>query len=520
VGFVQEHRAERAVLALRAMTAPRARVLRDGTPVMVAAANIVPGDVVLLEAGDVVAADGRLLEAHTLSISEAALTGESVPSEKSALPSAADAPLAERHDRVFLGTAVATGSGVVQVTDTGMHTELGRIAHLLSTIQDESTPLQGHLALVSRRLLVLCLIIVAIVAALGLLREAPLIQIFLSAVSLAVPAEPEGMPASVTIALAVGVQRMATRHAIVRRLLAVETLGSTTVICTDKTGTLTTGVMSVRELWGADHRRLLDAAAAGSDASLATDDRSGIGDPTELAILVAAAERGIHRRDIEAMRARVDVNPFDAERKRMSIRRADGVLYVKGAVESVLQRSRDAPAGVIDASSEMASRGLRVLAVAVGSRATEDELDILGLIGIADPPRTEAIDAIARARRAGIRTVMITGDHPVTARAIAQELGLVRPGEPIEGLVHARATPQDKLQIVRRLKSEGAIVAMTGDGVNDAPALREAHVGIAMGHIGALSLADCVLSLTLGMLPLIFIELLKLLRPGHRPLEA
>jgi Ca2+-transporting ATPase len=277
---------------------------------------------------------------------------------------------------------------------------------------------------------------------------------------------------------------MVARHALVRRLLAVETLGSTTVICTDKTGTLTTGVMTVRELRGADHRRILDAAAACCDADLALDERSGVGDPTEVAILLAAAERGIRRRDIETKRARVEVNPFDSERKRMSIRRTDQVLYVKGAVEAVLQCASRAPPGFLDWSSEMASRGLRVLAVAVGTSSREAELEVLGLIGIADPPRTEAIDAIAKARAAGIRTVMITGDHPVTARAIAEELGLIQRGESIEGRVHARATPEQKLQIVRGWKSRDAIVAMTGDGVNDAPALREAHIGIAMGRTG------------------------------------
>ena len=484
VGFFQEHRAERAIHALRAMTAPRARVIRGGKAEVIPAARVVPGDILLIEAGDVVAADGVLLEAHSLSTSEAALTGESLPAQKSMEPTPKNAPLAERHDQVFAGTAVTTGSGVVEVTATGMNTELGRIAHLLTTVEDEATPLQRRLTAVSRTLLIACLGIVVIVAALGVFREVPVLEIFMSAVSLAVAAVPEGLPAVVTIALAVGVQRMAARHALVRRLLAVETLGSATVICTDKTGTLTTGVMTVRELWGPDHRRLIDAAAACSDAELATDARTGVGDPTEIAILVAAAERGIHRRDIEGARKRIDVNPFDSDRKRMSILRADDVLYVKGAAESLISVARTIPENLTAALDDMAKRGLRVLAVALGSEKTEKDLEVLGLIGLADPPRIEVIEAIALARAAGIQTVMITGDHPVTAIAIARELGLIADGESGDNRVHARATPEDKLRVVRHWKSQGHVVAMTGDGVNDAPALREAHIGIAMGRTG------------------------------------
>ena len=483
VGFFQEYRAERAVLALRSMTAPRARVLRDGHTTELPASQVVPGDVLMLEAGDIVAADAQLLEAHALSTIEAALTGESLPTEKSVRPTSQNMPLAERRDCVFLGTSVATGSGSAKVIATGMRTELGHIAHLLATATDEVTPMQRRLASLSRVLLLLCLGIVAAVASLGWLRGVPGIEILLSAVSLAVAAVPEGLPAIVTIALAIGVQRMAARRALIRRMVAVETLGCATVICTDKTGTLTTGVMTVREVWG-DEALTLDAAAACCDADLADDERSGVGDPTEVAILVAAAARSIRRSDIERERPRRAVNPFDADRKRMSIFRADGVLYVKGAVESVAQCSRVVPPAILDANTDMASRGLRVLAVARGSSEMEEELELLGLIGIADPPRVEVIDAIALAASAGIRTVMITGDHPVTAHAIARELGIVRVGESPDDLVHARATPEDKLQIVRRWKARGAIVAMTGDGVNDAPALREAHIGIAMGRTG------------------------------------
>lgn len=484
VGFFQEYRAERAVLALRSMTAPRARVIRDGRSAVIAAAEVVSGDVLVLEAGDIVAADARLIEANILTTNEAPLTGESAPVEKSIALVDPAAPLAERHDCVFMGTTVANGTCKAEVMATGMGTELGKIAHLLSTAVETATPLQKRLARVSQLLLYICLGVVAVVAVAGLARGLAILDVILAAVSLAVAAVPEGLPAVVTIALAIGVRRMASRHVLVRKLPAVETLGCATVICTDKTGTLTTGVMTVRELWGPDHGKLLDAAAAGCDAELSEGERSGIGDTTEVAILIAAAEQGIRRAEIERDRPRVSVNPFDSDRKRMSIRRADGVLYVKGAVEVMLARCDAGADGAEAINSTMAERGLRVLAVAVGGGVDEEHLSLLGLIGIADPPRTEVIEAIALAREAGIKTVMITGDHPVTARAIANELGLVRAGETAEEVVHARATPEDKLRIVRDWKARGAVVAMTGDGVNDAPALREADIGIAMGKTG------------------------------------
>lgn len=484
VGFFQEYRAERAVLALRSLTAPRAHVLRDDQPVAVPAREVVKGDVLLLEAGDLVAADAKVLEANVLTVNEALLTGESLPVEKMAEPAASDAPLAERRDTVFTGTAVSTGTGVAEVVATGMDTELGKIAHLLTSVEESDTPLQKRLAHVSQTLLYLCIGIVIVVALAGLVRGTRLLDLFLSAVSLAVAAVPEGLPAVVTIALAIGVRRMASRHVLVRKLQAVETLGSTNVICTDKTGTLTTGVMAVRELWGPDHHKLLDAAAACSEATLNQDERDGVGDPTEIALLLAASEREIRRDDIEQNRPRTAVHPFDSERKMMSIRRADGVLYAKGAVEIVLARCNAGTEGAAAANGQMAARGLRVLAVATGTTDEERDLRLLGLVGIADPPRTEAIEAVNAARTAGIETVMITGDHPTTARAIARELGILGPGKPSDEFVHARASPEDKLRIVRSWKGRGAIVAMTGDGVNDAPALREAHIGIAMGRSG------------------------------------
>ena len=481
VGFMQEHRAERAILALRAMTAPRARVVRDGRAIEIPAREVVVGDTLLLDAGDVVAADARLEEANRLGTNEAALTGESLPVDKRVHDDDPAAPLAERVGQVFLGTVVVTGTGRAQVVATGMRTQLGAIAHLLQQTEAEATPLQRQLAGVGRRLVIACVAIVVLIGVIGVVQARSWLEVLLSAVSLAVAAVPEGLTAVVTIALAVGVQRMAARHVLVRRLPAVETLGCTTVICTDKTGTLTTGRMAVREVWGDDHGAVLAAACACCDAELGPVPGGGTGDPTELAILEAGRRRGIERGAIEAAAPRVSTIPFDADTKRMTVVRADGVAYVKGAFD-VLRVGCRGPASANAAHQDMAARGLRVLAIATGT--SEDDLALVGLIGLADPPRTEAIEAIASARRAGIRTVMITGDHPVTARAIAAELGLVADGDAVEEHVHARATPEDKLRIVRAWKDRGEIVAMTGDGVNDAPALRAAHIGIAMGKTG------------------------------------
>lgn len=484
VGFIQEYKAERAVQALRSMTAPRAMVRRDNAVVTLPATQVVPGDLLLLEAGDVVAADAKLLEVNRLATNEAALTGESAQVEKSLGPVPAKAPLAERFDSVFMGTSIANGTGVAEVVATGMRSELGRIAKLLATVEDTQTPLQQRLSKVSRLLLYACVGVVAVVAAAGLWRGIPRFDVFLSAVSLAVAAVPEGLPAVVTIALAMGVRRMAARHVLVRRLPAVESLGCATVICTDKTGTLTTGVMKVRQLWGKDELALLSTAAACCNAELAADGKSGVGDTTEVALLAAAAERGVRREDIERSNPRVSENPFDSVRKRMSVLRADAKLYVKGAGEAVLPLCVEGTQGAAEANAEMARQGLRVLAVALGTGPQEQGLRLLGLVGVADPPRPEVVEAVSVARDAGITTVMITGDHPLTAKAIAAELGIVAQGESHEGLVHARATPEEKLTIVRSWKANGAIVAMTGDGVNDAPALREAHIGICMGKTG------------------------------------
>lgn len=485
VGFFQEYRAEKALFALRSMTAPRARVIRDGHSVMIPASQVVPGDILLLEAGDIVAADAKLLEANALLVNEAPLTGESQPVEKNISESSlATTPLAERLDQAFMGTTVASGTATAQILATGMRTELGKIAHLLTTAQEEGTPLQKRLKALSKTLIYLCLGIVAVVAILGFLRNLGWLNVLLSSVSLAVAAVPEGLPAIVTIALALGVQRMARRNVLVRKLPAVETLGCTTIICTDKTGTLTTGIMTVRELWGPDHQKILFAAAACNDAELGREGRSNTGDPTEIALLQGAAERGIERSQIEQDLSRLEVHPFDSKTKRMSILRSDGVLYVKGAVDLLLPLCKEGTSGALEANAQMAQRGLRVIAVALGNGKEEKGLTLLGLVGIADPPRTEAIEAVHRAREAGIRTVMITGDHPITAQAIAKEIGILGEAEDALELVHARATPEDKIKTVRYWKEKGAIVAMTGDGVNDAPALKEAHIGIAMGKTG------------------------------------
>lgn len=556
LGFAQEYRAERAVAALARLTAPRARVIRHGEAAIIPAAAVVPGDLLVLDAGDLVAADARLLESAALRANEAPLTGESQPVAKQDGMCAAETPLAERTNMVFLGTSVVGGTGLALVVATGMHTEVGQIATLLDTAHSDATPLQQRLDRVARHLLWACLGIVTLVFVLGLLRAQPPFELFVSAVSLAVAAIPEGLPTVVTIALALGVQRMARRQALVRRLPAVETLGSAQVICSDKTGTLTMGEMTVRTVLTSAHlftvsgegyattgifhsadtpepstpelTRLLRAAAACNDAALQPQggETVAIGDPTEIALLVVAAKGGITRTALEEAMPRLRALPFDATRQRMTvIRQHEGRpwAFVKGAPEVILERctllhtahgarpcTADERARLLQASATLAQQALRVLAVAerpldtaYDATAVEQELTFLGLLGLQDPPRSEARDAIARCQRAGIRPVMITGDHPDTARAIAQELGILTAGEAVvvgadvermseselaqrvtEIAVYARVTAAHKLRIVRAWKARGVVVAMTGDGVNDAPALQEASIGIAMGRTG------------------------------------
>ncbi|MGE0823489.1 MAG: cation-translocating P-type ATPase [Candidatus Binatia bacterium] len=567
IGFFQEYRAERAAAALARLTAPRAKVVRGSQATIIAASDVVPGDVLLLDAGDVVAADARLLEASVLRANEASLTGESQPVEKQAGVCTPETALADRTNMVFLGTSVVNGSGRAVVTAIGMNTEVGHIAELLHTATSDETPLQRRLDLVAQRLLWACVGIVLLVFALGFLRSIAPFELFLSAVSLAVAAIPEGLPAVVTVALALGMQRMARRNGLVRRLPAVETLGCAQVICSDKTGTLTVGEMTARRLvtsarifsvtgegYATDGTFFVDGVeCAAAEAPLLLDllravvgcndaelsEREGrpmvVGDPTEGALLVAAAKAGVTRVSVDAELPRLHIIPFDSDRKRMTIiRRREGHAwaFVKGAPEVILARcthirtehgveplTGSDRARMLQANALMANDALRVLAMAeravetfpsspeesasVNDDMIERDLTLLGLVGLQDPPRAEARDAIARCKRAGVRTVMITGDHPDTARAIARELGMLDRGASVvtgveleamtDGVlrqqvqniaVYARVTAEHKLRIVRAWKAQGAVVAMTGDGVNDAPALKEASIGVAMGISG------------------------------------
>jgi Ca2+-transporting ATPase len=538
VGFVQEHRAERAMEALKAMAAPSAMVLRDGAVTVRPAAELVPGDLVLLEAGAIVPADLRLLEAARLTVEEAALTGESVPVEKVtvALPEEALA-LGDRKNMAYKGTVVTAGRGSGVAVATGMATEFGKIAALLQQAGEVATPLQRRLAHFGRRLAIAVLAICALVFATGLLRgEAPLLM-FLTAVSLAVAAIPEALPAVVTIALALGARRMVAKKALVRKLPAVETLGSVTYICSDKTGTLTVNRMRV-DAWfcdgalerapraGGPWDELRLAMALSNDARL---DASGavLGDPTEVALFVAAREAGMAKPEAEPRYPRVAELPFESERKCMTTLHRDPaggvVAFTKGAAEVLLARSVRvataagpapfAPEALARVSERMAADGLRVLALgtrrwaeapaAVTPEAVEGELTLLGLVGLIDPPRDEAREAVETCRTAGIVPVMITGDHPLTAQAIARRLGIgddghrVMTGPELAALspeslaarvgdvrVYARVAPEQKLRLVTALQARGELVAMTGDGVNDAPALKRADIGVAMGVTG------------------------------------
>ena len=555
LGFVQELRAERAIEALRRMAAPTAVVLRDGEEIDVAARDLVPGDVLLLHAGDRVPADGRVMEAVNLQVEEAALTGESLPVEKGeAALEEADLSVGDRTNMLYSGTAIAYGRGRAIVVGTGMETEFGGIARMLETIERAKTPLQLSLDRVGMLLARAAIVVVLLVVGLGVVRDEPLLDMLLFGTALAVAVVPEALPAVVTISLTLAAQRMARRNALVRRLPAIETLGSVSVICTDKTGTLTKDEMTVRkllvagellELSGAGYEpegellrqgtpveppervlELLRAAALASDARLLRDGGDGgwhvRGDPTEGALVVAAAKLGLDRAELEAAFPRVDEIPFTSESKRMTTlhRTDDGVAaYAKGAPEVLLadcvRQMTDAGevelddagrAAVLDAGRELAGEALRVLAIARRSQAThenaEHELTLLGLVGMIDPPRPEAGEAVERCRQAGVLPVMITGDHPVTAAAIARELDILTDGRAITGSeleamddaelerdiesiqVYARVSPVHKLRVVTALQAKGHSVAMTGDGVNDAPALKKADIGVAMGVTG------------------------------------
>jgi P-type Ca2+ transporter type 2C len=540
VGFVQDFRAERAMEALKRLAALKAVVLRDGRRHAIDAAEIVRGDIVLLEAGASVPADLRLIEAPRLKLGEAALTGEAVPVEKSTAPLAeATLALADRTNMAFKGTLVTYGRARGIVIATGMATELGKIAGLIETAGQPKTPLQRRLAGFGRQLALAVLAICALIFGAGVLRGESVLLMLLTALSLAVAAIPEALPAIVTVMLALGARNMARRNALVRRLPSVESLGSVSCICTDKTGTLTLNEMYATEIEVAGERRaaasldphgkaaarLLTAMALCNDAGRGERDAI-VGDPTEIALWRAAAELGFEKRRLEQEAPRRMELPFDSERKRMTTFHDEGagfIAYTKGAPEAVLGRCARAmtEAGesgidderLVSVTETMAREGLRVLAVAcrrweelprdADAATIERDLTLLGLVGLLDPPRPEAKQAVALCRSAGITPVMITGDHPVTARAIADALGIQDDGgtvltgaelarlsdtelaERIESCrVFARVDPAQKIRIVGAFQSGGQFVAMTGDGVNDAPALARADVGVAMGKTG------------------------------------
>ena len=556
LGFVQEYRAERAIEALRQMAAPTTTVMRDGIESRLPSRELVPGDVIVLRTGDRVPADARLIETINLQVEESALTGESVPVEKHIQTlENDDLTVADRKNIIYAGTAVTYGRGRALVTATAMQTEFGKIAQMLQSVETGRTPLQQNLDKVGAVLARAAFVVVAIIVALGLLRGQPFIEMLIFGIALAVAVVPEALPAVVTISLAIGVQKMVQRHALIRRLPAVETLGSTSVICSDKTGTLTRDEMTVRKIYTAGQtfdvsgagytpegcftspdgvivepvsavRQMLTAAILSSDTQLIQLSDGGWdikGDPTEGALVVAAAKAGLQKESLDAAHPRIHEIPFSSETKRMTtLHKVEGSMtaYAKGAPEvilagctAVLGADGVTPldeAGrthILAQAHEMAEQALRVLGIAAKPNASpetaEQDMTFLGLVGMIDPPRPEAREAIAVCAEAGIRPVMITGDHPVTARAVARELGLLRDGgrvvtgadleymtdeqlqREVEGIsVYARVSPVHKLRVVTAWQARGHIAAMTGDGVNDAPALKKADIGIAMGITG------------------------------------
>jgi len=558
VGFFQEYRSEKAMEAMEKLTAPRARVFRDVKDVMIPAKEVVPGDILLLETGDHIAADGRLLEAVNLSTDEAILTGESNPISKNTSVFTAETPVADRKNMVFMGTHVTYGRGKAIVTSTGMNTQFGKIAEMVQMVEKEEIPLRLKLDRFAKKLGVIVVAASIIIILLDLIRIGRIeIEIFMTSVALTVSAVPEGLPAIVTVTLALGARELAKRNAVIRRLASVETLGSTTVICSDKTGTLTKGEMTVRKIFV--NNQMVEVTGAGyepkgefyldgnrvnvvEDQYLALllkigvlcnnanyDGINVIGDPTEGALIVAVTKSGMHKSELEGQYPRMDEIPFSSERKRMTtIHDApDGhqVAYVKGSPETVLQlcdrvyqNGREVKLNkvmrdkIINANEEMATQALRVLGIAYkvileklakyDEQSVENNLVFVGFIGMIDPPREEAKEAVRLCEKAGIKTVMITGDHKLTAVAIAKEIGIMKSGLAFTGeelddisdeefervvedvSVYARVSPEHKLRIVKALKTKGHVVAMTGDGVNDAPALKQVDIGVAMGITG------------------------------------
>ncbi len=557
VGFVQEYRSEKAMEAMEKLTAPRARVLRSGKDVVISAKEVVPGDILILETGDRIAADGRLLETVDLSIDEAILTGESNPVNKNTSVFTAETSVADRKNMVFMGTYVTYGRGKTVVTSTGMNTQFGKIAEMVQRVEKEEIPLKLKLDRFAKKLGIIVVIASIIVLLLDLVRIGRIeIEIFMTSVALAVSAVPEGLPAIVTVTLALGARELAKRNAVIRRLASVETLGSTTVICSDKTGTLTKGEMTVRKIFV--NNRMVEVTGTGyepkgefyldsrrinpaEDQHLALllrigvlcnnanyDGTNVIGDPTEGALIVVATKGGMQKNEVERQYPRKGEIPFSSERKGMTTIHdmPDGqrVAYMKGSPETVLQLckhiyqngreiklskvNRDK---ILSKNEEMASQALRVLGIAYKiipehltkyDESLENDLVFVGLVGMIDPPRQEAKEAVRLCEQGGIKVVMITGDHKLTAVTVARELGIMESGFALTGeeldriseeefekvvenvSVYARVSPEHKLRIVRALKKKGHVVSMTGDGVNDAPALKQADIGVAMGITG------------------------------------
>ncbi len=564
LGFIQEFRTERTMEALKSLTAPAAKVLRSGRHVSIPAEQIVPGDVIILETGDRVPADAVILESSSIQVDESLLTGESVPVEKFAVSPDSEKGPGEKKNRVFMGTSITGGRARALVTATGMNTEMGSIADLIQNIEEEQTPLQKRLTKLGKIIAAGCLIICAIVSAAGIMRGENAFSMLLSGISLAVAAVPEGLPALVTISLALGVQRMLKRNALIRRLPAVETLGCAGVVCSDKTGTLTQNKMTVRKIFAGDHvvelkdrngsdqiffsggrsvdplkdqvvRLALEIAAVCNNAGLVSERQKQdkmkwnfTGDPTEGALMVASARAGLTPETLASLYYRIDEIPFDSERKCMSVvcsnKNDETLVFTKGAPDMLLKKcssirqakgvthlTRELERKILKVNDTMALDALRVIAVAYkrldSLPYSRDELEsgltFIGLIGMLDPPRPEAAEAVIKCRLAGIKPIIITGDHKLTAVAIARELSIYSDDEKVftgaeldelddKGLervvdnvsVYARVSPKHKLRIVRALKRNGNIVAMTGDGVNDAPAVKEADIGVAMGMTG------------------------------------